>query len=92
MSTEQKNIAIAEFGRRTSYSKLIQKIDNNGLHGGAVLYFYCEDCNTPTEVLPEKSMFATYNKCSQCKSLEENGWLEEAKKIFQKKLSNEFYC
>lgn len=75
-----KEHALEQFVRRKKYSFQIEKIDNSGLHAGSPMYFYCGHCGIPTEVLPEDYLFPPIKACSQCKGLEAEGWLEEAKK------------
>jgi RNA polymerase-binding transcription factor DksA len=81
MMEEQKSHACKQFVRRRQYSAQIQKIDSYGLHAGSPIYFYCQDCGTPIEVLPEMQSFNPYAHCSQCKGLRENDWMNDAKKM-----------
>lgn len=76
-----KEHALEQFARRKKYSFQIEKIDNSGLHAGAAMYFYCAHCGIPTEVLPEDYLFPPHKSCSQCKGLDSEGWLDEAKKV-----------
>lgn len=79
-----KDKAFEQFARRVRYAVNIEKIDNSGLHAGSPMYFYCKDCGIPTEVLPEDYLFQPNRCCSQCKGLEDRGWLEEIKNIVKK--------
>jgi len=76
-----KEHALDQFLRRRKYSYQIEKVDNSGLHAGSPMYFYCRFCGVPTEVLPEDYLFQPITCCSQCKGLQEEGWLEEAKRL-----------
>lgn len=73
--------ALDQFIRRKRYAAQIEKIDNAGLHAGQPMYLYCDTCGIPTEVLPEDYLFSPYKMCSQCKGMEEEGWLNEAIKM-----------
>ena len=63
---------------RRRLSPQIEKIDNQGLHAGSPMYFYCHHCGIPTEVLPEDFVFPPTLECSQCQGLKTEGWLESA--------------
>lgn len=75
--------AFDQFIRRRKYARQIEKIDNSGLHAGSPMYFYCDHCGIPTEVLTEDYLFQPINCCSQCQGLEKQGWLDAAKKKSQ---------
>ncbi len=78
-----KETACEQFVRRKRYAVQIEKIDNSGLHAGSPMYFYCNDCGIPTEVLPEDYLFSPISQCSQCQGLKKEGWLEQARKMAQ---------
>lgn len=71
--------ALEQFGRRKNYADLICKIDNQGLHAGSPMYFYCIHCGIPTEVLPEDFIFPPIKECSQCLGLKSLDLLDLAK-------------
>lgn len=73
--------ALDQFLRRQKYSRQIAKIDNSGLHCGSPMYFYCNHCGIPTEVLTEDYLFAPIQSCSQCQGIEKQGWLAKFKEI-----------
>jgi len=73
-----KEKAIEQFLQRKQYSAQIEKIDNAGLFAGSPMYFYCQYCGVPTEVLAEDFLFPPYSSCSQCLGLKKEGWLDEA--------------
>lgn len=74
-----KKHACEQFLRRRQYSIQIEKVDNSGLHAGSPMYFYCQECGIPTEVLPEDYLFSPVKVCSQCQGLCKHNWLEDAK-------------
>lgn len=74
----RKEKACEQFGVRRRLSQQIEKIDNQGLHAGSPMYFYCRHCGMPTEVLPEDFVFQPMRECSQCVGLKHEGWLEAA--------------
>ena len=76
-----KQTACEQFVRRKRYAIQIEKVDNSGLHAGSPMYFYCKTCGIPTEVLPEDYLFPPLRECSQCFGLQQQGWLEDAKKL-----------
>lgn len=73
-----KEEAIRQFARRKDYAKHITKVENQSLHAGSPMYYYCEACGMPTEVLPENYLFRPYQFCSQCQGLKDEGWLKAA--------------
>ena len=83
MNIEQaiREKALEQFDRRKHYADFICKIDNQGLHAGDPMYFYCEHCGTPTEVLPEDFIFPPIKECSQCLGLKKLDLLDLAKKV-----------
>lgn len=76
--TQLKEKSLDQFLRRRLYAIQIEKIDNTGLHAGSPMYYYCQHCGIPTEVLPEEHLFPPNNMCSQCAVLIERNWLQEA--------------
>lgn len=52
-----------------------QVIDNTKLHAGEPMYFYCKHCGILCDVVEEQYLFTPYEVCSQCKGMEERGWL-----------------
>ena len=89
MNEDKPDIELAEdkvceqFVRRRRYAIQIEKIDNSGLHAGSPMYFYCKECGIPTEVLPEDYLFPPIRQCSQCQGLQQQNWLEKAKRMAQ---------
>lgn len=75
-----KEKACEQFVRRRRYAISIEKVDNAGLHAGSPMYFYCQHCGIPTEVLPEDYLFPPQRECSQCVGLQKEGWLGAAKR------------
>lgn len=71
--------ACEQFLRRKKYAAKLQKIDNRGLHAGAPMYYYCKECGTPTEVLPEEHLFPPNTHCSQCYQLIQKNWIKTAR-------------
>ena len=74
-----KKKAFEQFLRRKNYAIKLKKIDNRGLHAGSPMYYYCKECGTPTEVLPEQHLFPPNSYCSQCHQLIQKNWIKEAR-------------
>lgn len=53
-----------------------RKIDNAALPAGSPMYFYCISCGHVAEVVPESYTWTPAKLCSECKALQELGWLE----------------
>ncbi len=73
--------AISQYIRRVTFARGLKKIDNEKLNAGEPMFFYCRHCGVPTECLPEDYLFTPYSQCSQCKGLEEQGWLNDARRM-----------
>lgn len=87
MTHDPKNQALGQFFERKKYSSMIQKMDFNGAHAAEPSYHYCSECGTPVEVLTQKPVFPTYEICSQCRILVQNGWMKEAIQYSNERLS-----
>jgi hypothetical protein len=77
--TEAKYKAIEQFKERCIDSDLQPKIVNESLPAGSNVFFYCVHCGIFLESLLEDYLFPPYQECSQCKGLEGEEWMEEAK-------------
>ena len=75
---EYKKTAFEQFLRRKKNGKNVEKINNGDLQAGSPMYYYCDSCGIPTEMLPEDYLFPPYNNCSQCEGLKK----EQEAKIF----------
>jgi len=74
-----KEEAIRQFVERKDYAaRHITKVENQSLYAGSPMYYYCQACGMPTEVLPENYLFRPYQLCSQCQGLKDEGWLTAA--------------
>lgn len=69
-------IACEQFLRRKKYASQLKRIDNSGLHAGSPMYYYCNHCGVPLEVLPEDHLFPRRNECSQCYALNQKKWMK----------------
>ena len=74
-----KKVALAQFGRRVKAAAATKKVRNGDLKAGQPCFFYCDACGIFIEKLPEDYLFPPSKLCSQCKGLEEQGWLQQAK-------------
>ena len=74
----KKEKACEQFKVRRRLAQQIEKIENQGLHAGSPMFFYCRHCGIPTEVLPEDFVFQPMLECSQCQGLKAEGWLDAA--------------
>jgi len=83
MSDQKKLNAVRQFAQRKDYSSLLQRVDTHGGHAGYPKYHYCRHCGTPTEVLTGDSVFDSYSECSQCRGLDQNGWIEDANRHYE---------
>lgn len=83
MNAQTKKEACRQFALRKDYSQLLQKIDDDGKHRDASKCVYCRYCGTPVEIIVCEPVFPTRSECSQCKSLEEHGWIEEAIRLHE---------
>ena len=79
-----KEFALMQYVRRLVAASKIEHVRNDSLPAGSPMYFYCEHCRIPIERLPEDYLFTPYSQCSQCKGLEEQGWLQDAKRYADK--------
>lgn len=73
--------AIRQFCKRLAEKPV--PVDNSSLPAGSPMNFYCDHCGILLETLPEDYLFRPLQHCSQCKGLEEIGWLGEAKRVSQ---------
>ena len=83
MDQATKAEACRQFAVRKDHAVLLQKIDAEGKHRDSCRCIYCRYCSTPVEIIVCDPVFPTRNECSQCKSLEENGWIEEAIRLHE---------
>jgi hypothetical protein len=51
------------------------QIQNDQLHAGEPIYFYCISCGWLSDVKPEDYLFGARRMCSECDGLKEKGWL-----------------
>jgi len=51
------------------------KIDNEKLHAGEPMYFYCKHCGALSDVLPEEYTGKPNHVCDDCQKMVNNGWL-----------------
>ncbi len=72
--------AIRQYVERVERAKQYKKVENRDLHAGSPMYYYCQACGIPTEVLPENYLFSPYELCSQCKGLKDMNLLKKAKR------------
>lgn len=75
MTTKER--ACEQFRQRRHYAQQIEQIRNGELSAGSPMYFYCRHCGIPNVVLPEDHVFPPFGECSQCRGLEDAGWLED---------------
>lgn len=60
-----------------------KEIDNARLRAGSPMHYYCHHCSIKTQTLPEEHRERPVGICEECKKLNENGVLTEAKEIAQ---------
>jgi hypothetical protein len=79
-----KEFALTQYVRRVVAARKTEHVKNESLLAGSPMFFYCRHCGILIERLPEDYLFTPYQICSQCKGLEEQGWLHDAKRYAAK--------
>lgn len=80
----RKRWAIAQFCTRKRVSLQVKEHDNSKDRAGDPMAFYCTYCGCLAEIVAEDYLFSPRRTCSQCEGLKQEGWLQEAKKSFEK--------
>jgi hypothetical protein len=77
VATEQgKEFALKKLKERREKSKKEKRINNEDLHAGQPMFYYCHGCGLIADVLPETHMFPPKQLCIECQALKDLGWLE----------------
>jgi len=80
---ELKRNAIRNFVKRKTFANYKQQNDPTVVRRGEPMMVFCIYCGMPTETIEEDFLFDTNDKCSQCRALDNRGWLHEAKLFWE---------
>ena len=65
-------LALEQYRKRKEANQGKQ-VDNNSLHAGSPMYYYCKFCGVHTETLSECHMSAPKTVCDPCEALHVHG-------------------
>ena len=80
---ELKEMAIRNFLKRKALANYRQQIDPIVTKRGEPIQLFCLHCGMPTETVEDDYLFDTNVECSQCRALQNRGWLEESQNTWQ---------
>jgi cation diffusion facilitator CzcD-associated flavoprotein CzcO len=73
-TVEGRVAALAALAHRRAHRPT--RIDNEALHPGAPLYFYCLGCGHLADIKPDGYTDKDKKLCTECQALHDLGWLE----------------